>query len=217
MDIRNLRYTSTDTAIAVNNERAFLLLKRYYEPINKVTVVSFEKGSQGETVIDLDVDEAVYKISGNFINEQIGYLFAFREEIGVHARGGSKLSNLYKTEDGGKTWDPINVQAVPSISLQEHIIFAKMVSEDVGIISGGYGPSDCDFCERTLLTTDGGVHWGNITALSQIDSAFLGAEITDFTPIDGSYILTIRDRASSSDYIYAKYQSSDLNTWIRIS
>ena len=68
----------------------------------------------------------MYKIIGNFIDENVGYLFAFKEGAGIHAKGDSKLSKFFKTEDGGNTWNAINVQNAPSISLSNDIIFSKM-------------------------------------------------------------------------------------------
>ena len=213
-DIAAAKYYAA--AIGVNHERAFLILNRYYE--SKITAVSFEKGSVSETVANLDVDENVYRISGMFINENIGYIFAFKEESEIHPSGDSKLSNLFKTEDGGKTWESINVQSFPSISLRENVIFAKMLNPDIGLISGGYGAADYNFCERTLLTTDGGLNWVHITGLPQIDG-LCGAEVTDFTQVEDAYILTVRyetPEGIDDDDDDAKYKSTDLNTWIRI-
>ena len=213
-DIYAVKYSNT--AVAVNNERAFLILKQFYEP--KITVVSFEKDSPSETVLNLNIDEDVYELSINFINENIGYLFAFKEVSEGHATGGSKLSNLFKTEDGGKTWGLINVQNAPSISLRNYTEFAKMISENIGLISGGIGPSDYDFCERTLLTIDGGLNWVNVNIpdLPQDDDLH-GAVVVDFAPVDESYILTIRYEISETDYAYAKYKLTDQNTWVRIN
>ena len=213
-DINAIKYYAT--SVCVNNEQAFLFLTQPYEP--KITVISFEKGSQSERVVNLDVDEFIYEVNGGFINENVGYLFAFKEVSEGHATGGSKLSNLFKTEDGGKTWDSINVQNVPSISLRNDINFAKMISEDVGLISGGLGPADYDFCERTLLTTDGGLNWVivSIPELPQDDDLHW-AVVSDFTPVDASYILTIRCGISEADYAFAKYKLIDQTTWVRIS
>ncbi|MBR2020335.1 MAG: hypothetical protein IKA05_08055 [Clostridia bacterium] len=212
-EINAVKYSTT--AVSANNECAFLILKQFYEP--KITVLGFEKGSQSETVVNLDVDEFIYRVSGGFINENVGYLFAFKE-VSEGPAGGSKLSNFFKTEDGGKTWDSINVQNVPSISLRNQIEFAKMVSEDVGLISGGSGPADYDFCERTLLTTDGGLNWVhvNIPELPQEDD-LQWAKVADFTQVDGSYILTIRYGTPEGTHVDAKYKLIDLNTWVRIS
>jgi hypothetical protein len=217
LDISAAKYSPS--AIGVNNERAFLVLEQFYEP--KITVVSFERGSQSETVVEFDVDETMYEVegyilSGTFISEKVGYLFVFTEVIGGHSRGSAKLSHFFKTEDGGKTWQSLNVQNIPLLNLRNHIIYAKMISEDVGLISGAIFGADYDFCERTLLTTDGGLNWVhvNIPELPQDDN-LEWAVVTEFTLVDESYILTIRYGGSKGNY--AKYKLLDSNTWERVS
>ena len=223
LDVSAAKYSPS--AIGVNNERAFLVLEQFYEP--KITVVSFERGSQSETVVELDVDETMYEVegyilSGTFISEKVGYLFVFTEVIGGHSRGSAKLSHFFKTEDGGNTWQSLNVQNIPLLDLRNHIIYAKMINENVGLISGAIFGADYDFCERTLLTTDGGLNWVhiNIPELPQDDN-LPWAEVTNFTQIGESYILTIRYTKSQENftctYDYAKYESVDLNTWTRIN
>ena len=163
-------------AIAINNKCACLFLKQSEQKIN---VIRLKNGTLGETVTSLDVNENVIAIKGNFINENIGYFFAFQEVSDGHARGSSKLSNLYITKDGGNTWDLIDIQNAPSIDLQESIMFAKMISDEVGLISGnvfGYG---YNFCERTLLTIDGGLNWFNVADLPEIND-LAWAVVTDF-------------------------------------
>ena len=68
-DINAVKYSAT--AVGANSESAFLILTRFYE--SKITVVSFEKGSQSETVVNLDVDEFIYEASGSFITENIAH------------------------------------------------------------------------------------------------------------------------------------------------
>lgn len=207
-------FRRTQKAIAINNERACLFLQRP----NEITVVRFEKGSPSETVTSLEVSESVIGIEGNFINENIGYLFAFTEEVGGHSRGSSKLSNFFKTEDGGNTWNAIDVQYVPLLDLRNYIIFAKMISEDVGLISGNIFGADYDFCERTLLTTDGGLNWVNVSDLPQIND-LQWSIVTDFSRVDNSYVLTVRyiAKESNGEYDYAEYKLTDSKNWIRIS
>lgn len=223
LDISAGKYSAT--AIGVNNERAFLVLRQFNEP--KITVVSFERGSQSETVVELDVDETMYEVegyilSGTFISEKVGYLFVFTEVAGGHSRGSAKLSHFFKTEDGGNTWQSINVQNIPLLNLRNNIVYAKMISEDVGLISGDIFAADYDFCERTLLTTDGGLNWVhvNIPELPQDDN-LPWAKVTNFTQLGESYILTIRYTKSEENfnctYGYAEYKSIDLNTWTRIN
>lgn len=212
-DINAVKYSNS--AVAITNERAFLILKQFYE--HKITVVSFEKDFHGETLLNLNIDEDAYEFSVNFTNENIGYIFAFKEVSEGHAIGASKLSNLFKTEDGGKTWDSINIQNAFSISLRNHINFSKMISENVGLVSGEIGPADYDFCGRTLLTTDGGSTWENVNIpeLPQDDDLHW-AIVADFTLVDESYILTIRYETLENECSYAKYKLIDQNTWIRI-
>lgn len=204
---------SVKEAIAINNELACLFLKQQGE----ITVIRFEKGCSSKTVTSLDVSEDVVRIEGNFINESVGYLFAF-EEVMEHATGGAKLSSLFITEDGGSTWNSIDVQNAPSISLRENIIFSKMVSKDVGLISGDIFAADFDFCDRSLLTTDGGRNWVNVADLPQINE-LPWAIVTDFAQTDDGYVLTVRYEVSDATdgYGYAEYKLTDLNTWVRIN
>jgi photosystem II stability/assembly factor-like uncharacterized protein len=145
-------------------------------------------------------------------------LFVFTEVVGGHSRGSAKLSYLFKTEDGGNTWQSINVQNIPLLDLRNHIIYAKMISEDVGLISGNVFATDYNFCERTLLTTDGGLNWVhvNIPELPQEDDLHW-AEVTDFTSVDGAYILTIQYETPEGTDGYAKYKLLGTDTWIRIN
>ena len=70
VDIAAAKYRTA--AISVNNKCAFMILEQFYKP--KITVVSFERGSQNETVVEFDIDETTYEegyvFSGNFINER---------------------------------------------------------------------------------------------------------------------------------------------------
>ena len=202
-----------EKAIAINNELACLFLQQQ----GKITVVKFEKGSPNETVTSLDVSEGVIGLYGNFINENVGYLFVYKEVSDYYARGGAKLSSLFITEDGGNTRNLNDVHSAPSISLQENIVFSKMISEDVGLISGNFFGADYDFCDRTLLTTDGGRTWVNVANLPQINK-LQWAIVTDFTQTDGAYVLTIRytNSETTAEYGYAEYKLTDLNTWIRV-
>lgn len=211
---------SVKKAIALNQERACLFLAEN----NEITVIRFEKNSPAETVTTLEVSEDVINVKANFINDTIGYVFTFKEISEGHARGGSKLSSLFLTEDGGNTWSLIDLQNAPSIALQEHIIYAKMITEEVGLISGDIAAAVYDFCERTLLTTDGGLNWVNVANLPEINDLKY-AVITDFTKVDDSYVLTVRyttveaglESGSANEYGFATYQLIDLNTWIRIN
>ena len=209
------KFVYAEKALAVNSQSAFLFIRQN----GKTTVVKFEKGSQSESVTSLDNGESVIGIMANFINENIGYLFTFVEDPNsVHATGSAKLSSLFVTEDGGKTWNPTAPESFPSISLREYINFAKMASQDVGLVSGNFFGYDYNFCERTLITTDGGRNWVNVADLPQINE-LLWAIVTDFEQVGDSYLLKVRYTASeeSGEYGYAEYKLNDLTTWTRVS
>ena len=211
---------SVKKAIALTSQHACLFLAEN----NEITVIRFEKGSPAETVTTLAVSDKVINVKANFINETIGYVFIFKEVSEGHARGGAKLSSLFLTEDGGNTWSLIDLQNAPSIALQNHIIYAKMITKEVGLIFGDIAAGVYDFCERTLLTTDSGLNWVNLSDLPGINDLKY-AKVTDFTKVDDSYVLTVcyttveagLESGTSDEYGYATYQLIDLNTWIRIN
>lgn len=215
------RFRHCEKAIAVNNETACLFLGQ----TNQIQVIKFEKGSSSEMVTSLDVSEDAIGFKANFVNETVGYVFTFKEVLYYgHPRGSAVLSNFFITKDGGKTWNLIDVQNATPIALQEHIRFAKMVSEEVGLISGDIAASCYNFCERTLLTTDGGLNWVNVESIPGIHE-LPWAIVTDFTKADDAYILTLRytaqeaslESGTTAEYGYATYQLTDPDTWIRIS
>ena len=72
------------------------------------------------------------------------------------------------------------------------------------------------YCERTLLTIDGGLNWFNIADLPEIND-LAWAVVTDFVKADNSYVLTVRYTAkegsleygTSDEYGYATYKLTD--------
>lgn len=207
------KFLYKEKAIAVNSKLACLFMR----DSNGITVIRLEKGSQNETVTHLDVSEEDTEISGNFVNENVGFVFTFKEVSDSHASGGWKVSSLFVTKDGGNTWRVIGVQSAVSISLREHVIFSAMASEKVGLISGNYFGADYNFCERTILTTDGGLNWVKVAGLPEINE-LQWAIATDFKQTDDAYILTVRYTVSeeNGELGYAEYKLTDLNTWTRI-
>ena len=208
------KFLYKEKAIAVNSKLACLFMR----DSNGITVIRLEKGSQNETVTHLDVSEEDTEISGNFVNENVGFVFTFKEVSDSHASGGWKISSLFVTKDGGNTWSVIGVQSAVSISLREHVIFSVMASEKVGLVSGNYFGADYNFCDRTVLTTDGGLNWVSVADMPQINE-LQWAIATDFKQVDDSYVLTVRYTFSekNGELGYAEYKLTDLNTWTRIS
>ena len=204
------------SSVVIGENRGALIYNDFSRPTKPIKVIQFTKGNQKVTIENLNFEtletsENHYAFKYcSFIDEQTGYLFLFNE---VNAR--YELTKMLKTTNGGKTWIEQPVEVTPSIWWREDIICAKMVDENVGIISGGYWANDYDFCQRTFLTTNGGRNWECISTLPKINILF-SPEVIDFTKYEGSYVLTVRHITSENGYEYAKYQSSDLNIWMHM-
>ena len=165
-----------------------------------IKILSFTKGSDEITEQTITWDEAICQsdIFCNFINDEIGYIFVIEE--GGHsgfAHGYQKISKLYKTQDGGQTWNSLNCDNIPYISLREPLRLAKFVTEDIGIIAGHLFADDFDFHERTYITKDGGLSWSPVD-LSAFADLFayqvLDIEAYDLQYTNGTYYLYVEDR-----------------------
>lgn len=76
----------------------------------------------------------------DFIDENIGYSI-----------GGGSIGDIFKTEDGGKTWAKLgfyHLEALNTISF---------IDKNIGFISGGYN------YRKTLKTIDGGNTWNEVS------------------------------------------------------
>ena len=217
--INHPEITSNDPvfSIALNDEFALLFFKPYGQTTLPLQVIRLIKGTEEAVVNQISIDEAIYlnDLYCNFISNQVGYLFVFEEGAGGFPSGHTQLNSILKTNDGGNTWNSLAIEHFPLINLKNRICFSKMLNENIGIVSGRYWADDYDFCERTLLTIDGGLHWVNIAEMPQMYS-LCQPEVTEFVQDGESYILTVRHKISETDYEYAKYKSLDMNAWVRI-
>ena len=150
----------------------------------------------------------------NFINENEGYFFWFQ---------GSKLKFVLKTEDGGKSWKYEELWNVPDISWRENIICAKMVNEDVGLISSKYR-ADSNFSNRTYITVNGGKAWEQVVFTpdeyyakgdSTGNNTYNELEAYDLRYEDGEWILCCRGSVFTYEIgkVYVEYSSPDLKNW----
>ena len=202
-------------AMALNNQYGFLIFRELDTITNSVVILRFERGVEGEVVNQIKVDESicVFWLSCNFINDQQGYLFVCEEGCGDYANEHVQLSYLFKTENGGNTWNQVKIQTFSSMARKEGIVFAKMVDENIGIISGRHYSDDHTFCEYTRLTTDGGSNWVYFPELPKMDD-FFDLKVTDFTKEGDRYILTLQySIINEKKNEYLQYMSFDLNTW----
>ena len=184
-----------------------------------IKILSFTKGSDEITEQTITWDEAICQsdIFCNFINDEIGYIFVIEE--GGHsgfAHGYQKISKLYKTQDGGKTWTSINCDNAPYINLRECLILAKFATEDIGIIAGRHWASDYSFHERTYITKDGGLSWIPVDLRDFFErnpDKDWGIQAYDLQYVDGVYYLYVQAVHEETGKPCYLFTSSDGVEW----
>ena len=147
--------------------------------------------------------------SYNFIDDNIGFFFYL---------GGNenRLQIFMKTSDGGSNWHIQTVVSGPSMHWKEKIICAKMVTEDVGLVSGNFYADTDNIRNRTYITSNGGMTW----YAAEVDRNILCcAEAYDIIYHNDEYILCFREKYLSDgsyEYKYYRFASKDLQTWTLI-
>ncbi len=184
-----------------------------------IKILSFAEGSDEITEQTITWDEPIYEnqIFCNFVDDKNGYIFVIEE--GGHsdfAYGYQKVSKLYKTQDGGKTWTSIDCSNAPYTNLRECMILAKFATEDIGIIAGRHWASDYSFHKRTYITKDGGISWipvdlSNFFAISP-DKDW-GIQAYDLQYIDGTYYLYVQAVHEGTGKPCYLFTSSDGVEW----
>lgn len=184
-----------------------------------IKILCFTNGSNEITEQTIAWDEAIYQseIFCNFIDDENGYIFVIEE--GGHsdfAYGYQKVSKLYKTQDGGKTWTSIDCSNAPYTNLRECMILAKFATEDIGIIAGRHWASDYSFHKRTYITKDGGISWipvdlSNFFAFSP-DKDW-GIQAYDLQYVDGTYYLYVQAVQEGADKPCYLFTSTDGVEW----
>jgi hypothetical protein len=125
------------------------------------------------------------------------------------------LDVFLKTDNGGKSWQPIAVVNPPILGQKERILCAKMINDNVGLISGRYYAGEDEVSDRTYITTDGGLNWEKVELPTH--SRLLDAEVYDFVRENGEYYLCLRvltgDSCENYRYEHFEYSSRDLKNW----
>ena len=187
-----------------------------------IKILSFTKGSDEITEQTITWDAATHQenilsknIFCNFISDEIGYIFVI-EEINApgFSRGAQKISKLYKTNDSGKTWDSLNCDNIPYISLQEPLRLAKFVTEDIAIIAGCIWATDYNLHERTYITQDGGLTWNPILLPYPLNGEWDYSEVVDMVLIDDCYYLTVK--ISGNNRKEMQFWSKNLTNWMLV-
>ncbi|MBQ8389229.1 MAG: hypothetical protein IJX46_09935 [Clostridia bacterium] len=169
-------------------------------------------GADLEALIDIFAGR--YNCFYNFINENEGYFFWFYD---------SMLRFVLKTEDGGKSWKYEELWNVPDISWHEYIICAKMVNEDVGLISS-QSRADSNFSNCTYITVNGGKAWEQVVFTpdkyyakgeSNEKETYNELEAYDLRYEDGEWIICCRGNGVTYEIgkVYVEYSSPDLKKW----
>ncbi len=169
-----------------------------------IKILSFTKDSDEITEQTITWDEPICRnqIFCDFIDAENGYIFV-TEEVNHpgFSRGAEKVAQLYKTQDGGKTWASVNCDNAPYISLRESLILAKFATEDIGIIAGHLFADDFDFHERTYITKDGGSTWIPVDLSAFVDIfayQALDIEAYDLQYTNGTYYLYVENRGETT-------------------
>ncbi len=185
-----------------------------------IKILSFTKGSDEITEQTITWDEAICQsdIFCNFINDEIGYIFVIEEGgYSGFAYGYQKVSKLYKTQDGGKTWTSIDCSSAPYINLRECLILAKFATEDIGIIAGRHWASDYSFHERTYITKDGGLSWIPVDLRDFFErnpDKDWGIQAYDLQYVDGVYYLyvqAVHEETGKPCYIFTSTDGVEWN------
>ncbi len=182
---------------------------------SSLTVVKFTKGSDEYSVSTLNIEMSnnlgFYNLYCNFIDQQIGFLFAF-EAVNPY----DDLAWLYKTTDGGENWSLVEFNSPVYFSHKDFPIYAEFINEDIGVMSGRCSVVN-DMEERTYITYDGGNTWELFPHISCEEDTYI-AEIIDINCNDGIYTMYAVISVWGEGYgvisrkLYS-FTSTDMKSW----
>lgn len=165
--------------------------------------------TDGYTTIAVPENTYIEQLYCKMVDGRVGYLFVFGEGQG----NTRELAYLYKTADGGATWQAVECENMPEYHHRDTPIYANFFDENTGLISCRYASLGY-LSERTFLTTDGGKTWSYLSALpypEDMDSSVC-TQLADLECIYGQYVMTVglfTDGASTSP----RFVSADLQSW----
>ncbi len=203
---------------ALTSETTGILFVKQANQDTKIDMITFTKGSNQYTVrtIDISLSEeglGIYELFCNFVDSQTGFLFVFEAIVSEFT---TQLL-LYKTEDGGKTWNHVECDNPIRHSLADSTIYASFINENTAIVSGRYKYAEL-LEDRSYITFDGGKSWDSIAPLPYPEyEEGIYSELLSFDHIDGKYVMTVRvvidgggtNRRKEID----RYISYDLRSW----
>ncbi len=188
---------------------------------DSLTVTRFQRdGTCSQTTVTFPTEYGVTGLFCNFISDTDGFLFVERvyyENPTLMGAQGTHALMLYKTIDGGASFEAVNLEAPLCVSYTESPLFAKFLDESVGVVSGRYWVTD-SLSARTWLTLDGGKTWEPFPVLPHpSDRIDRFTELMELTYEDGSYKATVRvvfdgGGESRRETVYT-YRSPELREW----
>jgi photosystem II stability/assembly factor-like uncharacterized protein len=95
-----------------------------------------------------------YSSGMDFIDENIGYSI-----------GGGSIGDVFKTEDGGTTWNKLGFYHLEALNT------VCFIDKNIGFISGGYN------YRKTLKTIDGGATWNEVSKENFGQIQFIGTQV----------------------------------------
>ncbi len=212
----NVDYNDRFT-ISIVDQDAWIVHATWIDNISpEINIVKFSMGNSTEIVQKIPLlTPWIGGIRCNFINDKVGYIFVTCETPDPNYEA---LGWQYKTVDGGLTWSEVLIVHAPIVRWDEHITFAKMITEQIGIVSGRFDALADSFSERTYVTKDGGQTWTPLPELTgrPVDSYQELVDLKVIKTADGQFsycLLELSSRRNNDFYLY-RYVSTDLETWV---
>ncbi len=206
---------------ALSSDSSGIFVASVWGVTDSVTVIRFRRdGTCTQTTVTFPEEYGVTGLLCNFISDTCGFLFVERvyyENPTLMSAKGTDAVMLYKTTDGGASFEAIQSEEPLCVSQAEPATFAKFLDESVGVVSGRYGATD-SLSARTWLTLDGGKTWEPFPVLPHpSDRIDRFTELMELTYEDGSYKATVRvvfngGSESRRETVYT-YRSPDLREW----
>ncbi len=176
-----------------------------------------DKGQSAAQTVDLGLPEDFANIGCELqVFDEDTAQFVLKE----YTEHRAKMYAVFKTTDGGKTWQSIGKQLDETLwPLYEGISKLHFFDENNGIIYREF--TDTEYLgDRVLVTTDGGATWTNPVITpdgKELDVLKGRATIKDMKYENGTYTFLIEQYIGWMDpekeYVYATFTSDDLINW----
>ena len=199
-------YTATATQI---EDRLLVFFTRSRYTATKTLDAAIFTPNSNDAIyyqIPLKHETAVYNLFCNFTDQSNGFLFVFSGE-------NEYSFDLYKTADGGESWQYTSNANGATAHWRDFPTAAKFASESVGLVSYRYTSIE-NVSDRTYLTDDGGKTWFKLPSLPYPANTEIGyVEITNFTYLNEEYTIKAIFYTANGNDTELQFVSSDLEKW----